>query len=229
MILMILEPLIVNDENLDMLLKTNSLEGIGRLILLQRVAADIDGWVNGETVAAVGDKNLITYEKRLENETLVDEEGKVLPMKSFRYILRIMASAARKKTGVTILVKDPVFLSKLLLFAEDLQSEETVANCLKIFRIGLEDDDLVDTIFNRYPNILNFMLYQMERWLGSTAVMGECVLGIRCSIEERRNLGILRPESVAGFVSNITKNKRAMKDNHILQLLRAFSRHPEYG
>jgi len=34
MILMILEPLIVNDENLDMLIKTNSLEGIGRLILL---------------------------------------------------------------------------------------------------------------------------------------------------------------------------------------------------
>jgi len=177
----------------------------------------------------VGDKNLITYGKRLENETLVDEDGKVLPMKSFRYILRIISSACRKKNGITVIVRDPVFLSKILLFAEDLQSEETVANCIKIFRIGMQDDDLVDIIFNRYPNILNFLIYQMERWIGSSAVLGECVIAVRSAIEERRNLGVLRPETVAAFVAHISKNKKAMKDPHILQLLRAFSRHPEFG
>ena len=58
-------------------------------------------------------------------------------MKSFRYILRIMASAARKKMGISAICRDGVFLQKLLLFAEDLQSEETVANCIKIFRIAM--------------------------------------------------------------------------------------------
>jgi len=200
---MILEPMIVNDDNLDMLIKTNSLEGISRLLLLQRVAADIDGWVDGETVASVGDKTLVTYADRLKDDKLVDEDGKVIPLKSFRYILRIISSAIRKKAAITLFVKDRVYLGKLFLFAEDLQSEETVANCIKVFRTAMDDEDLVDIVFNRYPNILNFFLYTIERWIGSSAVLGECVIAVRTAIEERRNLGILRPETVATFISHI--------------------------
>lgn len=142
MLLMILEPLVINDENLDMMIKTNSLEGIARLMLLQRMSNDIDGFMNGQPVQATGDPALITYAERLNGENFVDEDGKIIPMKSFRYILRIMASAARKKMGISAICRDGVFLQKLLLFAEDLQSEETVANCIKIFRIAMQDDDL---------------------------------------------------------------------------------------
>lgn len=58
---MLLEPLIINDDCLDMLIKTNSLDGITRLILLQRMKCDIEGVVNGEIVPATGNKNLLSY------------------------------------------------------------------------------------------------------------------------------------------------------------------------
>jgi len=51
-----------------------------------------------------------------------------------------------------------------------MQSEETVANCLKVFRIAIEDDQYNQTIFNSFPNILNFMMFTLERWVGSSAV-----------------------------------------------------------
>lgn len=80
-------------------------------------------------------------------------------MKSFRYILRIMASCARDPTVISMYVKDKAYLSKVLILAEDLQSEEIVANCLKIFRIGITNDKCREQVFNKFPNILNFMIF----------------------------------------------------------------------
>lgn len=159
MLLMILEPLVVNDENLDMMIKTGSVETVSRLILLQRLSVDIDTVEGGQLRRANGDRSLTSYNNILEDEKFTDNKGKIIPMKSFRYILRIMASCARDPNVVGMYVRDKVYLSKILLLAEDLQSEETVANCLKIFRICLTNDQYNDAVFNRFPNILNFMIF----------------------------------------------------------------------
>jgi hypothetical protein len=159
MLLMILEPLVVNDENLDMMIKTGSIETVSRLLLLQRLSVDIDTTDGGVLKRATGDKNLTSYNAILEDEKFTDNRGKIIPMKSFRYILRIMASCARDPNVIGMYVRDKVYLSKLLLLAEDLQSEETVANCLKIFRIAITNEQYADPTFNRFPNILNFMIF----------------------------------------------------------------------
>ena len=147
MLLMILEPLVVNDENLDMMIKTGSVETVSRLLMLQRLSVDIDSYNNGQLVKARGDPSLLTYEHLIKDEKFTDNKGKIIPMKSFRYILRIMASSARDPNVIGMLVRDKVYLSKLLLLAEDLQSEETVANCLKIFRIAITNDKYSDQVF----------------------------------------------------------------------------------
>lgn len=159
MLLMILEPLVVNDENLDMMIKTGSVETVAKLILLQRLSVDIDTQEGGQLRRANGDRSLTSYNDILEDEKFTDNKGKIIPMKSFRYILRIMASAARDPNVIGMFVRDKAYLSKLLLLAEDLQSEETVANCLKIFRIAITNEQYADATFNRFPNILNFMIF----------------------------------------------------------------------
>jgi hypothetical protein len=40
----------------------------------------------------------------------------------------------------------------------------------------------------------------MERWIGSSAVLGECVLSIRYTLEEGKHLALLRPETCGAFV-----------------------------
>jgi hypothetical protein len=56
----------------------------------------------------------------LGDEKFFDGKGKIITMKSFRYILRIMASCARDPNVIGMYVKDKVYLSKLLILAEDL-------------------------------------------------------------------------------------------------------------
>jgi hypothetical protein len=126
-------------------------------------------------------------------------------------------------------VRDKRYLSKLLLLAEDLQSEETVANCLKIFRIAITNEQYSDTVFQRFPNILNFMIFQMERWIGSSAVLGECVLSIRYTLDEGKNLSLLRPETTGAFIQHIKQNKIAMRDSNIQELFRILSNHQHYS
>ena len=92
-------------------------------------------------IPAKGDKNLISYTKELANETFLDKDGKIIPMKAFRYLLRIMASCARSEECVSLFVRDPVYLDKLLCVMEDIQQEETISNCLKIFRICMLNEN----------------------------------------------------------------------------------------
>ena len=56
----------------------------------------------------------------------------------------------------------------------------------------------------------------MERWVGSSAVLGECVIAIRGAIEDHNTMSILRPELVGQFVDHVAKNPRAMRDPQIL-------------
>lgn len=220
MLLMILEPLVVNDENLDMMIKTGSVETVSRMLLLQRLSVDVTTSENGIVKKPTGDPSLVSYSHILQDERFLDAKGKIITMKSFRYILRIMASCARDPSVIGMYVRERPYLSKILLLAEDLQSEEIVANCLKIFRIGITNDKYSDAVFNRFPNILNFMIFQMERWIGSSAVLGECVLSIRYTIEEGKNQTLLRPETIGAFVQHIRQNKQAMRDSNIQELLR---------
>lgn len=92
----------------------------------------------------------------------------------------------------------------------------------------MQDEDTCDVIYNRYPNILNFLLYNVERWSGSSAVTTECVGAIRTALDERRNVGILRPETVATFVNHMRRDQKAMKEVNIMKLMRVFNKHPEF-
>lgn len=120
MLLMILEPLVVNDENLDMMIKTGSVETVSRMLMLQRLSVDVSTYENGVVRKPTGDQNLVSYSHILQDEKFVDGKGKIITMKSFRYILRIMASCARDPNVIGMYVKDKTYLSKLLLLAEDL-------------------------------------------------------------------------------------------------------------
>jgi hypothetical protein len=110
-----------------------------------------------------------------------------------------------------------------------MQSEETVANCLKVFRIAIEDDQYNQTIFNSFPNILNFMMFTLERWVGSSAVQGECISAIRYTIQDLNNNTMLRPDSVGSFLSHVSQNKKILNDPHMQELLKLFSKHASYS
>ena len=110
-----------------------------------------------------------------------------------------------------------------------MQSEETVANCLKIFRITIENERYSATIFNKFPNILNFMMFTLERWVGSSAVQGECVNSIKHTIVELNNSTMLRPDSVGSFLSHVSQNKKILNDPHMQELLKVFAQHQSYS
>ena len=69
----------------------------------------------------------------------------------------------------------------------------------------------------------------MERWIGSSAVLGECVLSIRYTLEDGKHLSNLRPETTGAFVQHIRNNRQAMRDPNIQELLRILSNHPNYS
>lgn len=55
MLLMILEPLVINDECLDMMIKTGSVETVSKLLFLQRLRGDWDTVENGRVVKSATD------------------------------------------------------------------------------------------------------------------------------------------------------------------------------
>jgi hypothetical protein len=48
-----------------------------------------------------------------------------------------MSSVARCDDCIGLFVRDDVYLPKLMTIVDNIQNEEAVANCLKIFRIAL--------------------------------------------------------------------------------------------
>jgi hypothetical protein len=108
MLLMILEPLLVNDDNLDMFLKINAVDPVCRLILLQRMTSNLDVWQN-DVLIKEGKHALVSHNHLVTKEKFTDEHGTIIPMKSFRFLLRIIVLMCRNKTVLKVLVRDLIY------------------------------------------------------------------------------------------------------------------------
>lgn len=172
---------------------------------------------------------MVSYKHLLKDENFLDANGQLVHMKSFKYILRIMCSCARDPTVIGLFVKDSNYLAKLLRMIEEVNQEEIVSNSLKVFRLALTNDKYSDATFSRFPNILNFMIFEMERWIGSSAVLGECVLSVRYTIQEGKNVSLLKPETAGAFMFHIKNNATALRDSNLQELMDIFETHPKYA
>lgn len=72
MLLMIMEPLLVNDDNLDMLLKIHAVDTICKMILLQRMSSNIDVW-NNDVLIKEGNHALVTHNNLVTKEKFTDD------------------------------------------------------------------------------------------------------------------------------------------------------------
>ena len=90
------------------------------------------------------------------------------------------------------------------------------------------NENYMATVAHRFPNVLNFMLYTAERWIGSSSILSEVAICIGFWIGERSDTTLLKPESVIGFVNHVKRNPVAMKDSNINEILSIFRDHSHY-
>lgn len=130
MLLMLLEPLLINDLNHDMSLKLNGMVDITRLMMEQPVPSEIKGF---------------EYNKKYVNS-------------SFKYVLRCIAASVRNERGVMEFLANPKWLNRLLQILEEWKEEEQIANASKALRLIVRNDTTYDKLASLYPNLGNFLL-----------------------------------------------------------------------
>ena len=84
LLLMVLDPLLVNDDNLDMMVRIDALDTIGQILLAQRLPNDKEGGREGDRKDELGrllpaesDKSMLSFVGVLEPQDWLDENGSV--------------------------------------------------------------------------------------------------------------------------------------------------------
>lgn len=113
-LLSILEPLLINDQNLERALNSNGLEILFSTFHLP--------------------------ESFKYNDNVDDDTVKMKLPIYLKYCLRCLTSCLRSPVGVTYMLAIKTSISQILDFLDSVKDEEILANCSKIIRLILRDD-----------------------------------------------------------------------------------------
>lgn len=116
--------------------------------------------------------------------------------------MRILASCARSEDGVLDLLRTGEYFEKLMFVVEEIYSEEIVANCLKVFRLGIQHNGSKDIVYSRYPNIANLFLFTMEKWRTSHAIVGEGMIGAKVAMDDIKRSNIYE-DNLKNFIQKL--------------------------
>lgn len=182
MLLMVLEPLLINDLNHDMALKLNGMVDMCRIMMEQPLPSEIQP------------KGSFEYNKKYVNT-------------SFKYTLRCIAASVRNERGVLEFMANPKWFARLQMILEEWKEEEQVANACKALRLILRNDSTYDKIASQYPNLGNFILGLINEYMHSTAIVVEAANCFRNISRKQSYLGNIRPGGV-GTLFQVLNNPR---------------------
>ena len=139
MLLLVLEALVLNDDCLDMLVKIEAMDIIGRFLLAQRQQPDIEQIDDAGKVIepATGDPNLLEYKGLFRRKDYATKNGRPIIMNQFPVVIRFITSYLRSREGMDDFMRDPRFMQKVLTSAEESEEIDLISNYVKIFRMVL--------------------------------------------------------------------------------------------
>jgi hypothetical protein len=187
--LALLEPLIFNADNLDSLTKSNGVELLVRFLLAQRTESDKPGGLDGRQTDHRGTllkprnkQSLTEYNELVTTRDFLDKHGNVKHTNMIRPLLRILSIAMRSSVlFARSFMRDPRCGQKIVALVDDMPGadEELIANCIKVMKEVIVRPELNDSLFNLFPNLLNFIIGTASSNVQSASIVSEAALAIR--------------------------------------------------
>jgi hypothetical protein len=173
-LLSILEPVLINDTNLEFLYKLAMMRDLCELLFEQQLPSEIVG------------------------------NAPIVVKQPFKYLIRSITSALRNEYGVQEFLNtgpNDRYLKRIMRILEEFEEEEIVANCAKIIRLCLRDDAFYDRVISNNVNIGNFIFANMNKHFNSTAVIVEASAAIRNYSRKPTYLNLLSGDSLKVLIN----------------------------
>lgn len=236
----LLEPLIFNADNLDSLTKSNGVELLVRFLLAQRTESDKPGGLDGRQTDHRGallkprnKQSLTEYNELITTRDFLDKHGQVKHTNMIRPLMRILSIAMRSSVlFARSFMRDPRCGQKVVALVDDMPGadEELIANCIKVMKEVIIRPELNDSLFNLFPNLLNFIIGTASSNVQSASIVSEAALAIRQGLlADGRHAGdsqLLRPAQVREFFSAIGQDSAALALPAVSSLVQELLRFP---
>ena len=215
LLLMVLDPLLINDDNLDMMVRIDALDTIGQILLAQRLPNDKPGGRDGDKKdelgrlqAAEGDKSMLSFVGVLETSDWLDEHDSVQIMSCFRPVLIIINSYLRSEVAISAFMKKSSYLRKILMIAEDIDDHLSVFECIKVFRTVLRYDFSMELCMTRFPNTLNFLIFMLQKYQDSDPLIMESLMALSETMRKPNYITNIQKDALQPL-ADLKKRKRS--------------------
>eukprot|EP00347_Sterkiella_histriomuscorum_P015644 403356242 len=197
-LLSILEPLLINDQNLETFFKLQVVPDLCQLL----------------------------YEQPLPSENAMS--GAKVFRQHFKYAIRCITSCLRNELGVQEVMKNDTYFKRVLRILEEFQEEEIVANSSKILRLILRDDVFYDRVVMAYSQIGNFLLQLMNQHFYSAAVIQETTAAFRNYTRKPNYLNTINSDLLKVLVNVVRDPKFDKQKFVTLQAIKNLIRSAEH-
>jgi hypothetical protein len=200
----ILEPLLINDWNLDKAIETKLMELLVSLLIVPESIKEFSS----------------TYD---------DPEAvkKKLPV-YLKYTLRCITSCVRSPLGVMDFAKINTATAQVLDFLEYVRDEEILANSAKVLRIVLRDDKHFDRITGMHTELGNTLLSSLEKYSFSEVVLVELLAALRNFTRSPAKVPLINKANLGTVISLTVQPPNDKIFAMAAQVLKNLSKVPDY-
>jgi hypothetical protein len=199
-LLSIMEPVLINDTNLEFLYKLNMVRDLCEFIFEQPVPSESQ---NG----AVRIRQHFKYLIRCLTSALRSEFG----------VQEFITSAPADR-----------YLRRIMKILEEFEEEEIVANCAKIVRLCLRDDAFYDRVISNNIQLGNFIFANMNKQFNSVAVIVEAAAAIRNYTRKPTYLNLLSAESLKILINLVREPRHDRSKALLLQAVKNIIKFPDH-
>ena len=202
----ILEPLLINDMNLEKAIETRVMELLMSLLLVPQDVRELDAH---------------------EYEEDPDAAKKRLPV-YLKYTLRCITSCIRSPLGILDFVRINTSVAQVLDFLENVRDEEILANSAKILRIILRDDKHYDRVVGMHNELANQMAESLVKYSFSEVIIVELLAALRNFSRSPSKVPLLSKSHLSTIVGLAVHPPNEKVFSMAAQCLRNFSKVPDY-
>lgn len=200
-LLSILEPILINDTNLEFLYKLTMVRDLCEYIFEQQLPSEYQGG------------------------------GAVLIRKHFKFLIRCITSALRNEFGVQEFITSvpgDKYLKRVMRILEEFDEEEIVANTAKIIRLTMRDDAFYDRVISNNVHLGNFIFALMNKHFGSSAVIVEASAAVRNFTRKPTYLNLISGDSLKVLVNLIRDPRHEKSKMMLLQAMKNVMKFPDH-
>lgn len=197
-ILSIMEPLLINDANLEFLYGLGMVHDLAEHLFDQPLPTEVHGWKG---------KAFFKYLLRCLTSALRNEYG----------VQEFLTSTGNDK-----------YLRRIMRIFEECQEEELVANSAKIIRLVLRDDAFYDRVISSNPQLGNFVFVGMNKHFSSVAVVIESSAAVRNFTRKPAYLSLINTDSLKILVNLLREPKHERSKSMLLSTVKNIVKYPEH-